>query len=227
MLRAISVAREKIAAPPIWNPNTVIQYLTDHPPDENNLYQVSRHTAILLLLSSSRRVHDLTLLSIEDGKYIDQNTTIMFWPRFGSKTDTASYRQSGWKLLQNPSKALDCVYWVRRLIQISNVRRNLDGRFLTDLFITTRGIPKAASRTVIGGWIKSILKEAGIEAAPGSVRSAVASLNWLEQFPIDKILETGNWKQEHTFRKYYRKIILDQPKANKRVSLTNYFDSIR
>ncbi|KAL4718637.1 hypothetical protein ACJJTC_015266 [Scirpophaga incertulas] len=49
------------------------------------------------------------------------------------------------------------------------------------------------------GWIKAVLREAGIEASPGSVRSAVSSLNWLENYPIEKILTTGNWRQEHTF----------------------------
>ncbi|CAH2086765.1 unnamed protein product [Euphydryas editha] len=167
--------------PPIWDPKLVIQYLMHNIPDVTNLYQVLRRTAILLLLSSGRRVHDLTLLSIEDGRYIDQ--------------------------------------------ELSKERRQENN--LVELFITARGVPKAASRTVIGGWIKSVLREAGVEAPPGSVRSAVASRNWLENFSVEKILETGNWKQVHTFQKYYMKVISNQSEENCNVSLSNYFNSIR
>ncbi|CAH2091215.1 unnamed protein product [Euphydryas editha] len=174
MLKAISVAKEKITMPPIWDPKLVIQYLMHNIPDVTNLYQVLRRTAILLLLSSGRRVHDLTLLSIEDGRYIDQGNSIIFWPRFGSKTDTANYRQSGWKLLRHPCTALDSVYWIRGLIELSKERRQENN--LVELFITARGVPKAASRTVIGGWIKSVLREAGVEASPGSVKTIVNSL---------------------------------------------------
>lgn len=225
MLKAISVAKEKPAVPPIWDPQIVINCLEQNMPDENNLYQVSQRLATLLLLSSGRRVHDLSLLTIEDGKFLDEGKYIVFWPRFGSKTDNLNYRQSGWKLVENPNKSLDCVYWTRRLISISNERRKESDR-LFDLFITVRGVPKAASRTIIAGWVKSALKNAGIEASPGSIRSAVASLNWLEKFPIDKILETGNWRQEHTFRKYYQKMI-NRSNRETSVSLSKYFVSVR
>lgn len=226
MLKAISVSKEKSVVPPIWDPQKVINYLEQNSPDENNLYQVSQRTAILFLLSSGRRVHDLTLLTFEGEQYRDEGDFIVFWPRFGSKTDSSSYRQSGWKMIKNPNKSLDCVYWTRRLIAITEERRK-EVNNLHELFITIRGVPKPASRTIIGGWIKAVLRNAGIEASPGSVRSAVASLNWLEQFPVDKILETGNWRQEHTFRKYYRKIINRSNQENSSISLSAFFNPIR
>lgn len=95
------------------------------------------------------------------------------------------------------------------------------------MFITVRGEAKPASRTILGGWIKSVLREAGIEATAGSVRSAVASLNWLENFSIDNILSTGNWKQEHAFRKYYQKEVDPSAQRNESVSLSNYSDAVK
>lgn len=228
ILKAISVSKEKKMKPPIWNAKNVIEYLKNNAPDHNNLYQVSRRTAMLLLLAAGRRVHDLTLLRIDADKFVQEENDIVLWPCFGSKTDDIGHRQSGWRLKVHPNKNLDCVYWTRQLIRTSQDRRKSGN--LTELFITARGEPKPASRTVIGGWIKSVLKDAGVEASPGSVRSAVASLNWLEKFPIDKILETGNWRQEHTFRTYYQKEIADLSNNNdliSSVSLSNFFEPVR
>lgn len=223
MLKAISVSRTKPVKPPIWNPKLLLEYLCTYCLDENSLYQVSKHTATLLLLASGRRVHDLTLLRIDSNSLIDDQTSILLWPVFGSKTDNVNHRQSGWRLREHPDKKLNVVFWIRQLLTLSfNRRQNIN-----NLFITARGEPKPATRTVIGGWVKALLKDADIEASPGSVRSAVASLNWLENFPIDKILDTGNWKTVHTFQNYYQREIIDpNSDINKSVSLSNYFDAV-
>lgn len=226
ILKAISTKNLKSPKPPIWNPRVLLKFLKNQSPDEENFFHVSKRTAILLLLASGRRVHDLTLLRCDPEHLIDEGHFIIMWPAFGSKTDSAIHRQSGWKVTQHPEKNLNIVYWIRRLLVISQERRN-EGKFL-ELFITPRRQCKPASRTIIGGWIKSVLREAGIEATPGSVRSAVSSLNWLENYPIDQILATGNWKQEHTFRNYYQRQIRssDDIDLNKELSLSQYFEAV-
>lgn len=224
MLKAISVANKKPTKPPIWNPKQLLQYMKSYSPDENNLYQVLRHTATLLLLASGRRVHHLTLLHVDSHSLIDEETSIVLWPAFGSKTDRFDQRQSGWRLKTHPDKNLNMVFWVRQLLHLSlNRRKNL-----SNLFITARNAVKPASRTIIGGWVKSLLKDAGIEATPGSVRSAVASLNFIENFPIDQILATGNWKNIHTFQNYYHRELINHDSRNitESVSLSNYFDPV-
>lgn len=70
--------------------------------------------------------------------------------------------------------------------------------------MTVRGAAKPATRTVIAGWIKHLFKYANIAFTPGSVRSAVASKNWLN-YPLDEILARGNWRSANTFKKYYRR----------------------
>ncbi|XP_041969836.1 uncharacterized protein LOC121726514 [Aricia agestis] len=222
ILKAISVARETPSKPPIWNPRQLIVHIGVYNLDENNLYQVSRHTATLLLLASGRRVHDLTLLRVDNQRLIDEGNTMILWPVFGSKTDNYNYRQSGWRIKAHPIKRLNIIFWIKRLIDLGAGRRNN----ITHLFITARGDVKPASRTVIGNWVKSLLSEAGIQATPGSVRSAVASLNFVEQFPIDQILKTGNWRCAHTFKNYYQKEIINCNNANQSVSLSNYFDPV-
>lgn len=212
--------------PNIWDANVLTSWLSNNIPQVQNLWEVSRRCAILLLLCSGRRVHDLTLLSVAEGSFIDDKETncLTFWPMYGSKTDSASFSQSGWKLHTNRDNVnIDPVFWVRKLVQISTERRN--EAKLNNLFITIRGPAKAASRTVISGWAKSILSEAGIDATPGSVRSAVASRGWIDKEPIDKILARANWRSENTFFKFYKKEI-KSIHSNSNVTLGSLFEPL-
>lgn len=206
VLKAISIKQPRVDKAPIWDTDVVITHLSKINTETNSLFEASKHAATLLLLCSGRRVHDLTLLKIDPEHCIIQDKQIIFWPAYGSKTDSANHRQSGWKLLINQgNKALDPVFWVMKVKELSSERREPTQ---SSLFISIRGAPKAASKTTIAGWVKKVLEEAGISATPGSFRAAVASKNWINNFPLDDILARGNWKSENTFAKFYRRQIL-------------------
>lgn len=219
VLKAISLKRPTPHKLPVWNIDTVVEYLRN-PKDDPNItnFIASSRTAMLLLLCSGRRVHDLTLLRVDSDHYKVDDTGITLWPAFGSKTDCSKVRQSGWRLLQSENKNLDPVFWIKQTVLMLKDRRDAAG--CSNLFISTRGKPKAASRAIIAGWIKTLLTEAGINATPGSVRSAVASRNWLDNFPLDDILARGNWRSGNTFAKFYRREVLP---ANSVCSITNLF----
>jgi site-specific recombinase XerD len=226
MLKAISTRKTRPTKPPIWDPRIIVDYLKKTTPLVYNLYEVSRRTAILLLLASGRRVHDLTLLSVADNGLVDNGDHIILWPVFGSKTDTSRHRQSGWKLSASSCQNIDPVFWLRKLICVSNERREEGGNIPT-LFISSRGPPKPATRAVIGNWVKSVLADAGVQESPGSTRSAVASLNWLENYPIDDILQRGNWRQEATFKTFYQRPIDTQTStAGEQNMLTSLFSPV-
>lgn len=221
ILKAISLQKPKISKRCTWNPIQVISWLQENSVDGDiTLYEASRRCATILLLASGRRVHDLTLLDIAPENILDEGSSITLFPLFGSKTDSSSYRQSGWKLHDHPDQRISPVFWIRQVLSLSANRR----QSISSLFITCRGDIKAASRTVIGSWIKSILQEAGIDSSPGSTRSAVSSWNWLNNLPIDEILARGNWRSENTFHNYYRRQIItrDNPIQNGS-SLTDLF----
>lgn len=212
-LKSISIATTKPKKTPVWDVDVLVDWLKAHSPDINSLYECSGHTAILLLLSSGRRVHDLTLLAVGKEQCIFMENFVIFWPKYGSKTDTATNRQSGWRISKNKDNlTLDPLFWIQRLIDLSRLRRSACGA--DNLFLTTCGKPKAASSTNIAGWVKKILLRAGINASPGSVRSAVASKNWVQNCPLDEILARGNWRSENTFLKFYCKEINPSPKES-------------
>lgn len=222
ILKAVSLKRPIAHKPPIWNIDVLASYLNNYTIDENNYFQVSRHAAILLVLCSGRRIHDLTLLNINSNHCTKNDDFIIFWPIFGSKTDSEKYRQSGWKLLSNQDNHnLNPVYWINRVITLLQNRRKLAK--CDSLFVSIRGQPKAASRAIIAGWIKTILQDANIIAAPGSIRSAVASKNWYNNVSMEEILARGNWKSINTFTKYYKRQVVS---ASPTSSITDLFHPI-
>lgn len=224
VLKAISLKKPIVAQkPPIWDIDILATFLEKRIVNENSPFDVCRHTATLLLLCSGRRVHDLTLLTVGPNHFVEHNDSIVLWPVFGSKTDNANYRQSGWKLLKNDnSKNLNPVFWVKRTITVMNHRRKLSK--CDNLFVNLRGQCKAASRTVIARWIKSVLTDAGIITSPGSMRSAVASKNWSNNCPMDEILARGNWRSSNTFAQFYRRELIPTSAGN---CITRLFNSIR
>lgn len=212
MVKAINIRRCSSLAlkPHIWNVGDLIQWLKSHIPNRDSIFQVSRHVALLLLLASGRRVHDLTLLGIDDQHCERTESSVTFWPKFGSKTDNIYGRQSGWQLTCSGDSDLSLVKWVNCLIDVSEVRRKARSG-LHSLFITTRGEVKAASRAVIAGWLKGPFEELGIRCGPGSIRSAVASNNFQHDVPLDCILKRGNWRGSENFFKHYCKPV-DKPR---------------
>lgn len=208
MLKAISLksAEKSSMRPRVWNIQDLITWLKGNPPNESSIYQISRYCTLLLLLASGRRIHDLTLLRVDDKHCSMQSDTITFWPAFGSKTDRAKERQSGWLIKKSQDSEFDIVRWIRQLIHVSSERRKASPG-LVNLFITTRGKVKPASRTVIAGWIKPVFLSLGLEVAPGSIRSAVASYNFENNLPLDDLLKRGNWRGATNFFKYYYKSV--------------------
>nr|CAI5868202.1 unnamed protein product [Callosobruchus analis] len=59
MLKAISISRVSEKIPIIWDVQKLIDWLKTNTPDEDSIFQISRHSAILLLLASGRRVRQL------------------------------------------------------------------------------------------------------------------------------------------------------------------------
>ncbi|VEN53297.1 unnamed protein product [Callosobruchus maculatus] len=208
MVKAIEVSYSSSMGPAkvIWDVSLLISWLKSEILDETSLYQVSRRLSLILLLASGRRIHDLTLLRMDNEYMTLGDGYVCFWPAFGSKTDRSSHRQSGWKLLKVGDKALDPVHWSSKLLEVSASRRAAREN-LFNLFITTRGKVGPASRAIIAGWVQSAFRSAGINFPPGSIRSAVASTRRKDHLPLDTILQCGNWAGEgNVFRYYFREI---------------------
>ncbi|KOB73347.1 putative transposon Ty3-I Gag-Pol polyprotein, partial [Operophtera brumata] len=172
----------------IWSLDMILDWVQRLNVTEDNLYQVTRHTALLILLHSGRRIHDLTLLKISPEQFQITENSVTFWLcdlLDLKQIQIITIKQDG--ILKETKQKILMPYF-------GSARQDL-----VSLFITTRGIVRDASRAIIAGWIKSCFKEAGIGASPGSIRAAVAT----DQFSIqgrdlDEILQKGNWRSRQT-----------------------------
>lgn len=70
VLKSISLKNPVAHKTAVWNVDVLISFLEKVTIDESNFFQTSRHTALLLLLCSGRRVHDLTLLTVDSEHYV-------------------------------------------------------------------------------------------------------------------------------------------------------------
>jgi hypothetical protein len=208
MVKAIDSAEPASIKKRIWDIKQLIDWMERNPVQEDSIFQVSRHLALLLLVASGRRVHDLTLLNINEASMLLTDTAVTFWPDFGSKTDSTTHRQSAWQLSMIPNEKLDPVRWTKLHLSLSETRRSTGNTQIDSLFITSRGPVKAASRAIIAGWIKTAFVELSLPFPPGSIRSAVASSRRDNNMPIDNILRNGNWRSERNVLKHYFKEVI-------------------
>ena len=67
--------------------------------------------------------------------------------------------------------------------------------------------------STITGWLKNILKKAGIDISTSkahSTRSASTSKVNLNGAPIEEILKRGCWSKKSTWQKFYNKSIIQE-----------------
>ena len=67
--------------------------------------------------------------------------------------------------------------------------------------------------STISGWLKNILKKAGIDISTfkaHSTRSASTSKADLSGAPIEEILKRGCWSNKSTWQKFYNKNIIQE-----------------
>lgn len=217
IIRAIENSHPAPVKKSIWDVEQLVLCMENSVINEESLFEVSRHVALILLLASGRRIYDLTLLRIDEDHLKLNEDSVIFWPAYGSKTDKSNHRQSGWQVSKGSTRNLDPLYWTKKLIGLSASRRQARNN-LTCLFVSTRGAVKPASRAMIAGWVKTALIQLGIECSPGSIRSAVASSRRQNGVPLDVILSNGNWKSDKNVFKFYFKEIIRKPLMARPVS---------
>ncbi|KAL1463801.1 hypothetical protein WDU94_015513 [Cyamophila willieti] len=219
MLKGISASSSSRGSRSIWNVSDLRTWMEGNLPLESSFFEVARYLSLFLLLSSGRRVHDLTLLHVDALHLQRSDESITFWPAFGSKTDSASFRQSGWQFSVSPSgEEWDLSKWLDIYLELRSRRC---GSFVcSTLFITSVGPVRPASRAVIAGWVKTALKCANIPFPAGSIRSAVNSSLAHDNFALDIIMQRANWRSSDTFlRHYYREVAPSRSSDSSHLSL--------
>jgi hypothetical protein len=93
---------------------------------------------------------------------------------------------------------------VLRFLRLAHPLRASD----TDrFFISSTGRP-AAQKTV-KRWVEDQLRQAGVIASAGSLRSAATSAAFISGVDVDAILKSAGWKREETWRRHYLRPIYE------------------
>lgn len=69
MIKGISASAPPKTIRAIWNVSDLCSWISNNLPSHLSYFEVARHLALLLLLLSGRRVHDLTLLRMDPPIY--------------------------------------------------------------------------------------------------------------------------------------------------------------
>jgi hypothetical protein len=181
-----------------WDLSLLTDHLKSVQHESLDWSELQKKTAVLVLISSGRRVHDLTLLDLGPENFTDVNNVITFKPKFGSKTDASSRRSNMVRLMPNPDSQLCPVVHIRKTISFWPEESKSNA-----VFRSPTNFIYPASVANIRKWVQEVLRAANIQATPGSLRHVVAQQAHLDGQSINQIMVQGNWRRPQTLNKHY------------------------
>lgn len=187
-----------------WDPEQVLTLLRQWaPPADISLKLLTLKVAMLILLVSGQRLQTLTLLDIRNMTVTSSEITFRI-------VDLLKQSRPGYR---NPLVSLqafladDSICVFSYLNEYVSRTAPLRGQ-VTSLFITFKKPHAKASKDSVSRWIKTVMKEAGLNTQlyrPHSVRSASSSAASRGGAPIQDILDTAGWASSSVFGKFYKK----------------------
>jgi hypothetical protein len=190
----------------IWDISLVFNYLqTLHPIEELNLKELTLKTVMLLAILSGQccqTLHALSITSMErqENKYI-------FYVNQLLKTSKPGKHWGHQEFTAYPSDPRLCIVsCLNQYLKKSKSIRNNS----VQLLLSYQKPHHSVSCDTIARWLKSVMKEAGINTdiySVHSTRAASTSAAKALNIPIQTIINAAAWTNEQTFQKFYCKPI--------------------
>lgn len=203
-----------------WDVNIVLKFLKNLTPISSlSLLKLSQKLLMLLALLSGQRGQTLHLIDIRNIHLQDSCVKIVI----GDLLKTSDNKKHLGEInLSRYDEDTDlCVMnALTHYLQRTEHLRALE----TKLFITTQRPHKPVSRDTIGRWLKSVMKQAGIDVSifkPHSMRAASTNAAYAMRIPVDTIIRTVGWSKDSVFRKFYKKPVSLDVQMSKNL-LNNY-----
>lgn len=186
-----------------WDPSIVLRFLTNWKNNEElDLVKLSKKVVTLLALATAQRVQTLSVIKLQDLSISQNVITIhisdLIKTSISSKTET---------IIKLPFFEQDPVICPARALQAyikitSTIRK--DEKYL---IISSRQPHKRASKQTISRWIKTVMKESGIDTeifTSHSTRHAATSSAKRAGIPLDVIRKTAGWSESsYVFARFY------------------------
>ena len=200
----------------IWDIQQVLDYLKALPDnDKLTLRQLTLKTVGLLALTQINRGSELKYLNL--GFMRESNQTYVF--SFNQHTKTSRRKRkrvpdmtfscfAGEQSLPPEKRKLCPFTCISYYLQATEPLRGKPRK--KQLFIGQIKPHKEVEKATIAGWLKMLLKCAGIDTTifkAHSYRAASSSKAKALGVPIEDILKTGNWTNSSTWQKFYHKPI--------------------
>lgn len=188
-----------------WNVDGVLSFVSDLGNNASlSLLNLSKKLAFLLSLSTFARVSELASIS---------RSSIQF-SEWGSSFTLSKLRKS------QRSGALPVVRFKKftgdpRLCPVTCMKNYIqatdglvDDRFGDGFLMSSRKPFKPIGASTVARWVKSLLKEAGVDVSTfsaHSTRGAASSKAFNKGLLVETILKTGNWSTESIFFRFYKR----------------------
>lgn len=187
-----------------WDVSKLLCYLKMLPPVNTlSLKMLSYKLATLTVLTQASRSHSISLLTLE-GMRKDETSFTLYYN--GLLKQSRKGKPNPVVILKkySPDRRL-CVYNVlEEYLLRTKVLRGEEKR----LFISYIKPYKHVVSTTISRWIKSVMKDAGIDVdkyKTHSTRGAVTSKAKFSGVPLSEIMQVAGWATERTFARFYEK----------------------
>lgn len=186
-----------------WDVNKVLMFIEQITLNAS-LKQITMKVAMLLCLLSGQRLQSVHLIDIRNIEFTENCVKI----RIGDLVKQSRPGHHIEELIFNKyaNNSLCIVTYLHKYLLITKTLRKAE----TSLFISFYAPHKKVTKDTISRWIKTVLKDSGIDTSifkPHSVRAASVSKANNARLPLETILRTAGWSKESTFRKFYNKPI--------------------
>jgi Phage integrase family len=186
-----------------WDVRIVVDYLKIlGPPEDLDLMTLSCKTAMLLALSTFFRVSELASITAASLRF--SSLAVNFSLSRPRKTQHTGALHS-FELRRHPDNCL-CPVHCLNIYRLAT-RDLRESTETGNLFVRCNRPHSPVSKATLAGWIKRVLREAGIENhfSAHSTRGAATSNAAREGVSIDTILKQADWTNESTFIRFYRR----------------------
>ena len=191
----------------IWDVGAVLQYLSTLPPIlELDLKTPTKKLTILLCLMTGQRCQTITKLDINLMQVMPEKYIFTIGEKI--KTTRPGKHLAPIELEAYNEDEKVCV--VSHLRQYLTKTAPIRGE-CSKLLISYIKPHKSVCNSTVGKWVKSILKDAGIDVnkfSGNSARPATTSYGMKTGLTLQDILKAGGWSNAQTFAKHYHKPIV-------------------
>ena len=207
---------------PVWNPARLLSHVKQNKIIETeDFLLLSQTTVTLLALATAARVQTLAALNIDTLQIMEDNSYI-FPINVPLKTSSVSNHLVEVRIHPFTDETLCPVSFLEKYIsKTSSLRSNNN----SNLFISTQKPYSKVSQQTLSRWIKTCLKNAGIQDKAHSIRASSTSAVFFSKLPVDKIIQKAGWTSESTFAKYYKRPLLESGEFQNKLYLSSLLPS--